>query len=230
MIMKRLLVLLLLAATVVSASAQRDVTKFLGIPVDGTKAEMKRKLIEKGFTPTKEQGYDYLEGEFNGRDVYVYIVTNNNKVYRIMVSDANLSDEADIKIRYNNLVGQFERNERYIPLRDYRIPDEEDISYEMTVHKKTYQTAFFQYSSMEQEDMLTLGNDLRSEMLKKYTEEQLENPTEEINSDADAIKKGLMIERFRNKLVWFQINRLYGKYGISMYYDNEYNHASGEDL
>lgn len=228
--MKRLLVLLLLAATVVSASAQRDVTKFLGIPVDGTKAEMRRKLIEKGFTPTKEQGYDYLEGEFNGRDVYVYIGTNNNKVYRIMVSDANMSDEVDIKIRYNNLVGQFERNERYISLKDYRIPDEENISYEMAVHKKTYQTAYLQCSSMEQEDILTLGNELRSEMLKKYTEEQLENPTEEINSDADAIKKELIMERFRNKLVWFQINQLYGEYYISMYYDNEYNHANGEDL
>ena len=29
--------------------AQKDVTKFLGIPVDGTKAEMKKKLQEKGF-------------------------------------------------------------------------------------------------------------------------------------------------------------------------------------
>lgn len=228
--MKRLLVLLLLAATVVSASAQRDVTKFLGIPVDGTKAEMKRKLIEKGFTPTKEQGYDNLEGEFNGRDVYVYIVTNNNKVYRIMVSDVKLSDEAEIKNRYNKLVGQFERNERYVTPEDYWIPDEEDISYEMNVHKKTYQTAYFQCSSMEQEDILTLRNEVRSEMLKKYTEEQLENPTEEINSEADAIERELIIERFQNKLVWFRIRQLDGKYYILMFYDNVYNQANGEDL
>ena len=29
--------------------AQKDVTKFLGIPVDGTKAEMMQKLKAKGF-------------------------------------------------------------------------------------------------------------------------------------------------------------------------------------
>ena len=32
------------------------------------------------------------------------------------------------------------------------------------------------------------------------------------------------------KPVWFCISEIYGKYYISMYYDNEYNHANGEDL
>lgn len=30
--------------------------------------------------------------------------------------------------------------------------------------------------------------------------------------------------------VWFMISEFYGKYYIIMYYDNEYNHANGEDL
>ena len=48
--MKKVLVLVL--ATVLSlttAYAQKDVTKFLGIPVDGTKAAMIQKLKNKGF-------------------------------------------------------------------------------------------------------------------------------------------------------------------------------------
>lgn len=32
------------------------------------------------------------------------------------------------------------------------------------------------------------------------------------------------------KSVWFRICGSYGEYFITMYYDNEYNHANGEDL
>ena len=66
--------------------AQKDVTKFMGIPVDGFKQQMFQKLKEKGFVAS-ELGNGYLEGEFNGEDVYVNAVTNNNKVYRIFIKD-----------------------------------------------------------------------------------------------------------------------------------------------
>ncbi len=33
-----------------------------------------------------------------------------------------------------------------------------------------------------------------------------------------------------NRMVWFIISESYGKYYISMYYDNGYNKANGEDL
>ena len=33
-----------------------------------------------------------------------------------------------------------------------------------------------------------------------------------------------------NRMVWFTISMRYGRYYISMYYDNGYNKASGEDL
>ncbi len=36
---------------------------------------------------------------------------------------------------------------------------------------------------------------------------------------------------YSNRLIWFKISETeYGKYQIVMYYDNEYNHADGEDL
>ena len=46
------------------------------------------------------------------------------------------------------------------------------------------------------------------------------------------MKKALeyMIELYTNKTVWFMISDLYGKYYITMFYDNEYNRANGEDL
>lgn len=134
--MKKLLFSLLATLLTLSLYAQNDVTTFLGIPVDGFKSEMRQKLIAKGFTPKKVRTNEYLEGEFNGTDVHIYIATNNNKVYRIMVCDANTQDEANIKIRFNKLVNQFENNKRYTALDQYTISDTEDISYEMLAHKK----------------------------------------------------------------------------------------------
>ena len=69
----------------VYAFAQKDVTQFLGIPVDGTKTEMVQKLKAKGFKYNST--YDWLEGEFNGREVVLLIATNNNKVWRVAVRD-----------------------------------------------------------------------------------------------------------------------------------------------
>ena len=69
-------------------NAQKDVTKFLGIPVDGFKAEMLSKLKSKGFS-VNTSNKDVLNGEFNGRDVNIFIKTNNNKVFRLAVADAN---------------------------------------------------------------------------------------------------------------------------------------------
>lgn len=106
--MKRILLLLLLI-TSTSVFAQKEVTKFLGIPVDGYKTEMIQKLKAKGYTYNSTT--DCLEGEFNGRDVEIAVVTNNNKVYRIFVADKYSVDESQIKIRFNNLCQQFSNNE-----------------------------------------------------------------------------------------------------------------------
>ena len=182
--MKKVILLVLLFISIF-ANAQKDVTTFLGIPVDGTKAEMKQKLIAKGYTPkTDLAGKEYLEGEFNGTDVRIHIITNNNKVYRIMVSDVNQLDEANIRIRFNRLVSQFKNNKRYFSFEDYYLPESENISYEMRIHNKIYEASFFQTPDMQKVDTLAMQKTVYDEMLRKYTEEQLENPTEEME-DAD---------------------------------------------
>lgn len=154
--MKKILLFCIMAIAAISMSAQNDVTTFLGIPVDGSKSEMKQKLVSKGFVPKKVGENEFLEGEFNGTDVHVYIVTNNNKVYRIMLCDANTRNEADIKIRFNRLVNQFENNKRYTSYENYALSDEENISYEMAVHKKNYDASFYQVPDFEKIDTLAL--------------------------------------------------------------------------
>ena len=228
--MKKLIFSLLATLLTLSLYAQNDVTTFLGIPVDGLKSEMRQKLIAKGFTPKKVGTNEYLEGEFNGTDVHIYIATNNNKVYRIMVCDANTQDEANIKIRFNRLVNQFKNNKKYTALDQYTISDTEDISYEMNVHKKNFDALFYQNPDMEKVDTLALQNKIREQLLKKYKPEQLENPTEEINQEAQAIAMSIGMDMIFKKPVWFRICEHYGKYFITIFYDNEYNHANGEDL
>ena len=152
------IILMMIAMTISFASfaQNKDVTTFLGIPVDGTVSSMKQKLVSKGFVPKKVGTNEFLEGEFNGCDVNVYICTNNNKVYRIMLGDKNTVDEAQIKIRFNNLVSQFENNKRYTSLDKFTLSDEEDISYEMTVHNKSYEALFFQVPNMENMEMMVM--------------------------------------------------------------------------
>ena len=76
-IMRKLLLFLSLFSFL-TISAQRDVTKFLGIPVDGSKTDMIQKLKSKGFDYISKS--DMLTGQFNDYNVEISIVTNNNRV------------------------------------------------------------------------------------------------------------------------------------------------------
>lgn len=207
----------------VASYAQKDVTQFLGIPVDGSKSEMIQKLKDKGYTisPYKK---DVLVGEFNGIEVNIHIATNNNKVCRIMVADANTIGETEIKIRFNKLLQQFNNNIKYLSLPDstmskYNIPEDEDISYELSVKNKRYEAVFFQKTA----DYDSLATEM-SILLKKGT--LTEADTERLS----VILKKITDSNNFKKIVWFMISELYGKYSITMYYDNEYNRATGEDL
>ena len=201
--------------------AQQDVTKFLGIPVDGSKSEMIQKLKAKGYT-SSPLDKDVLVGEFNGADVNIHVVTNNNKVYRIMICDVNNIDERAIQIRFNRLCEQFVNNSKYssLPLEEYMIPDDEDISYEITVHKKRYEAVFYQKT-----DETFMAKQIEA-AFPQYTKEQLSNPSEELRAEI----VNFVTQYISKKAVWFMINERLGKYCITMYYDNEYNNANGEDL
>ena len=155
--MRKFLTLLAMIAISASVFAQKEVTKFMGIPVDGSPTEMIKKLKAKGFTTDEDamqvvkrglidwDGPEVLTGRFNGEKVRVFLGVEKNKVWRIYLSDKDSRDETQIKIRFNNLVRQFENNDKYIPYFDEQtIADDEDISYQMTVNKKQYQAGFVQ--------------------------------------------------------------------------------------
>lgn len=222
---------LCLAMLSVAMFAQRDVTKFLGIPVDGTVKEMKTKLMAKGFKddPTNKSR---LLGRFNGKDVDVYIVENGGKVYRIMVCDQNTVGESDIKINYNNLCRQFHQNKKYFPLKtesENIIPDDEDISYELSVHKKRYSAGFVQVPT----DTASIQKAVLEAVQSKYALEQIQNPTNELREEIQKFSNDILLDILAKHNVWIMLSSLddYSeKYYLVIFYDNGYNMANGEDL
>lgn len=227
---------LFLIAIAESIFAQEDVTKFLGIPVDGTKSEMMLKLKEKGFKTYPENNLfpeqkEIMYGKFNGTDVNLYITTHNEKVWRIMVCDANPIDEHSIRIRFNNLCYQFNKNSKYFPAESNEfIADDEDISYGMNVKGKRYQATFFQTLDF-QKDTTAMKDYILKSIKEKFSNVDITNITDEVQEEIKiSIFKDYINSCF-NKTVWFFITKeLSGLYYITMYYDNVLNQANGEDL
>ena len=208
--------------------------KFLGIPIDGSKSEMVATLKSKGFR--YDSNSDFLIGDFNGRESHIGIVENHGKVYRVVVFDANTYDAGQIRIRFNNLIHQFENSngKYYYIVQNEIIPEDEDISYEINVHDKQYSATFI-YNPL-------YGNDeLRDKLVNEVVEENkllLEKKgitPEEFYSDKDnyiQVFSSIVDKIFQMSKgsVWFQIFEYYGKYYIGLYYDNLINKPNGEDL
>ena len=210
------------------AFAQKDVTQFLGIPVDGTKTEMVQKLKAKGFKYNST--YDWLEGEFNGREVVLLIAANNNKVWRVAVRDKWTTDEANVKIRFNALCRQFAKNEKYLPLNDKpELLEEERIGYEMMVNNKRYESHYYQ----SPKDLRTLSEEERTLALSEAGLRDTPWDSlamEERKEQVSALIYYMEDKYWSKKRVWFMIDGEGLEYRILMFYDNEYNHADGEDL
>lgn len=226
--MKKIITVLIFAFVAMCAYAQKDVTQFLGIPVDGSKSEMIQKLKAKGF---RKSSIADLEGEFNGRKVLIGIVTNENKVWRIAVMDDDFVDETQIKIRFNTIFRQFENSPKYIHLFENSctipIPEDENLSLEMLLHKKRYEAVFHQKLQTSEK---SINDKCMAELLTKYTSDQIGNPTDAIRDEIVELSKKYLMEEYGKRQVWFMIRDYYGKYYIIMFYDNKYNEANGEDL
>ena len=207
--------------------------KFLGIPVDGSKSEMVEALKAKGFEYDSES--DFLIGDFNGKESQIAIIENHGKVYRVVVFDANTCDAGQIKIRFNNLIYQFENSDSkyFYIFPNNPIPEDEDIHYEILVNKKQY-IAEFIYNPLYGKD--ELRNRLINEAIEESEEVIKDSKNIEFYSDKDNYDQlvssiaGLKVIQMSNSSVWFKIFEYHGEYYIGLYYDNLLNKPNGEDL
>ena len=225
--MKRLFLLAILLVSM-TASAQRVVTKFLGIPIDGSKKEMIRKLKNKGFHSVPS--HDFMRGEFNGEEVLLDIKTYKNKVCRINVVDDNDLSESAVKIRFNNLCRQFLSSKRYTKAsdEDFIIPEDEDISHEIRVNAKDYFAVFYQ--EVAPADTVAFNKEIEKYAFENEPADLLDEST-----DLGQQFKRVYIDLYKlkarlNRSVMFIIFGDNGRYRIGISYVNKWNEAQGEDL
>ena len=212
--------------------------KFLGIPVDGNKEEMISKLKEKGFYYNSY--FDELKGEFNGRDVNLYIRTNHGLVDRVCVVFPSV-DKRQVIQEYNTLLSQFQANEKYIELfTNSKIPITENIAYEMNIRNKTYSSRFSYISP----DLFTKEEaEKMRQTLASYQKMSLDEIQQSTQSLVDSIGNNVhqadldqtlsMLQKYQSVFigyVWFTIHEDGSQYQIVLYYDNLNNHPHGEDL
>lgn len=224
--------------------------KFLGIPVDGSKSEMIEQIKQKGYTYHSLGDNDYLEGEFNGQTVHVYVHTNKNKVDRVMVASQYMCNETQIINEFNGLLHDFENSDRYLPTFQYvneYIDKKENISYEMSVHNKEYKAFFHQSMTKEDADKIKSEISDNFEAVCSLLKSNLENNADELGEfkdmlsflDDDSMSKEEKVNNIAlfyamsimtSNHVWFKIAEYYGQYYMVIYYDNENNRPNGEDL
>lgn len=193
---KTLLIALLTLFSAVCFGQDGGSLKFLGIPIDGTEAQFAAKLKAKGFTYNTV--YESYKGQFNGKQVDVYIHTNHNQVDRVYV-EFPYTTEASIRVEFNRLLGQFKDNGKYMDLSmNEEIPAEDDISYEITVKNKRYQASFCYYDS--DRDPVAFINALMDKFSEFFTEEQLAKLKEyavkamDVPEDHKALQAEMMAE------------------------------------
>jgi len=237
--MKRLLITWLSAIMSFTAIAQQSNTiSFLGIPVDGSKAEMENRLrTEKGFfyEDNNWQEAGILTGNFNGYQVHVSISDYNGLVKRVMVSYPYMS-ETQVKILYNELFRQLSKNEKYVVnMFDStgELNEDEDISYEISVNSKQYQNVFVYPPWETLKDYVKRIENVQNPDDLSQDEELMSfyNSTHKDGKEDSAAILFWILEHSEGH-VWFTIvtGVNYGDYHIILFYDNKKNKANGEDL
>ena len=130
-------------SSILKEEVDQDALKFLGIPIDGSIEYFTSQLIEKGFNDNYFE--DYLEGQFNGEPVKVYVHTYRDKVDRVIV-EFESSAEMSMQEQYNNLLSLLAENKKYNPI-DPVTPIPADKNSKTDI--KDYKTRFSDFDEGE---------------------------------------------------------------------------------
>lgn len=244
------------SATQSSLAAPKNVIHFLGIPVDGKKSEVSAKLQIKGLTPVyhnpaiKERliskglctnttdtsatntsiiDTTILSGKMDNEDKIIQIMEYNDKVYRIIISDENPSDETSIKAKFNKLCRRLLASEDYIPYTgtfpDFEIPENEKLA----LAQKRYTVTFFQLPPGITHTMVHQEVDTGIEEIYKKAR-SLKLTTSEGEAMIDNFIKAT-VEKHQQRRLWFLITSVReGEFRLVIFYDNVYNLPEGKDL
>ena len=139
---KSLFVVMLVMLCSIATSAQK-VIDFMGIPIDGTKAELFAKLKENGFQETDKP--NLLVGQFDDLPVEVVVSDNGrDKVYELDLRYEIGNDETLAIERYNGLLLKFRNDPKYNDSYSKLIPEGEPISEKLRSDSHLYASCFTQ--------------------------------------------------------------------------------------
>ena len=224
--MKKLFFLIATTLLATNMMAQNYPTKFLGIPIEGTKQEMIQKIRERGFTYNRQ--LDCLTGVFNGEKVVIGLRAYEGKVCQVMVGSLQTYSEKQIKAKFNNLMKLFNEDPYYISthLDQKFIDKKEKISKEMSKNSKKYAAYYMQIThdldtTILMKDMEKIAQDVAIQFADKDSLSEREKDLTEQYIELKAIRR-----QYTNNIVWFRILENQGKYSIALYYDNLYNRPS----
>ena len=225
-------VFVLLVAIVMSAGivAENYPTKFLGIPIDGTKQEMIRHIQSKGFVYNRQ--LDCLTGVLNGEKVVIALRTYNGRVCQVMVGELQTYSVKQIKVKFNNLMKQFNEHPNYISatLDQTYIDKREKVSREISKNGKKYAAYYMQIThdldtTIWMKDMDKIAQNVVAQLADRDSISEHEK-----DLAGTYIEQKAMRQQYLHNIVWFQILEKQGKYSIALYYDNLYNQPLGSNL
>lgn len=201
--------------------------KFMGVPVDGSKRKVEFALNQKGFR--RDSYNDRMAGSFNGRQSYVYIHTNHQKVDRIMVLDQQPGSAIKAREYFNVLLNQLEDKVEYFKLEGDQIPSDADVEYEMTVNNKTFEASYF-YAPEEYfvSTIKTVTDELFEERFNDIKEGRLSDADMETLVKERTVRR--ILDNTKGQLSFCIVRLQNGKYSVAIYYDNLLNRPHGEDL
>lgn len=201
---------------------KKDVTKFLDIPIDGSKEKMIQRLTEKGFELNITDGIEYMLGNYEGTRVRIFIKTERGSVWRLGICEENFVSATEIRQRFNFLCQIFRNNERYAHSSEgYTISGNEDIE-DGIANGKEYSACFFQLPEGMTETQFM--DSLLMDALGEYNLDKTEPISSEEREKIAAAASKAMREYLRDRVVWFQIEKFKDKYYIALFYDNKHNH------
>lgn len=200
----------------------QNVFTFRGVPIGGSKEYVEEQLNALGYRrdfPAAE----YLEGEFNGEDVKVYVHTHQGTVDRIKVEFPYERDDV-ARVKYNNLISRFGRNEKFTSLVNIpRISAEID---DKKASKNLYDATYFQLT--DGTNISSWRTEVNSKVVRTTGTTVDKISHEELEECLNGMSPTLLSKVAG--VVWVSFESYGPLYRVVLYYDNLDNRPRGEDL
>lgn len=138
--MGKLISLILGMVVSISLFAQQPSICFQGIPVNGSKQEVRKLLVEQGFDYNWFGGY--FSGEVDGKESKIVLLSEKNTVQTIGV--VREVEKGIIADTYNNTIDKFLHDENYLFVSGGKIEKKDIDGYRIVAYPELYSTVFHQ--------------------------------------------------------------------------------------